>query len=407
MMKLITWTKTSFVNNKFTKIIKKNFVLIILPLMLLILIAYLSVFIFKVYKQTNNQVFTPVETIEVNEPFSGNFHFNDILGKDDFSNLIVDNINKSTKTVELAMYSMDNTDIRDALFAAAGRGVKISLLFSRKHAAGETKFLANKPSNITLTFVGSASSDYMHHKFLLIDRGEVNQKLFFGSYNYTYIQGKFDPSFIMETSRPELVRIFGTEFDRLLSNDKWLAKKNASYNPFAALVKYSDGYLEIWFTPEPGNNNIKNRMIGLIEGATSNIKIMAWYITDKDIASILAVKAKTTPVSIITDDSNWSAVGSAFPILSAQKERQKLDNLEIITDSKRNLEVSKILRKSDLNSFLHHHLLIIDDKIALFGTNNWSFSGFFVNDESVMVSNIGSIVSSFKKSFLYNYNNDK
>lgn len=407
MMKFITLIKTFLMKNKIKKIVKKNFTSIILPLLLLVIISSLMVFIFRIYKQANNQIVKPAEIIEVREPFSGKFHFNDILGKDDFSNLIVDNIDKSTKTVELAMYSIDNTDIRNALFRAADRGVKVNLVLSRKHQVGITKFFENKPGNINLIFIGLANSDYMHHKFLLIDRDKINQKLFFGSYNFTYIQGKFDPSFVMETDRPELVRIFGEEFNRLSLNDKLSTKKNVNYNPFAALVKYPEGYLEIWFTPESENSSIKNRMISLISGASSKINIMTWYLTDKDIASALIIRSKNVPVTILTDDSNWSAVDSVFPIIAAQKNRQKLNNLEIITDAKRNSEVSRILGRSDLNSFLHHHLLIIDDNTAVFGTNNWSFSGFFVNDESIIVSNIPSVVSSFKQSFLYNYSKNK
>ncbi len=55
--------------------------------------------------------------------------------------------------------------------------------------------------------------------------------------------------------------------------------------------------------------------------------------------------------------------------------------------------------EEDFNSFLHHHLLLVDGTIAVFGTNNWSTNGFFNNNESIMISNIPYMFQSFKQAF--------
>ena len=391
-----------------TKTKLKNLLLFIcLPLIILSLVIFLSAFIFKLYQTPSNKTFTPVKTININEPFSAKFYFNDKSGTNDFSDLIVKNINSSHKTIEIALYSIDSTAIRDALFAAAKRGVLVNLILSNSQETGETILLKNGGANLKFTFIGVGGTGYMHHKFMLIDQGDANQKLFFGSYNFTELQGKFDPSFIMETSRPEIINVFSEEFNRLSSNQTWQAKKTKNYNPFAARIEYPEGYLEIWFPPEPKSNSLKDRMLSLIKNATSNLKIMTWYITDKDIAAALISRAKTLPITIITDDYNWSNSSSVFPIMAAQKDRQKLDNLQMITDLKRNTEVQKIIKDDTFNSFLHHHLLIVDDATAVFGTNNWSSGGFFLNDESIMISNISSVVSAFEQSYLLNYNINK
>ena len=91
----------------------------------------------------------------------------------------------------------------------------------------------------------------------------------------------------------------------------------------------------------------------------------------------------------------------------AQKYRDHLDNLEIINDSKRNLEVSQLWPGSTINSFLHQHLLIIDDQTVIFGTSNWSANGFFQNNEATIISNIPSLVKSFTKSYYNNYQANK
>lgn len=398
------WKKISNLNNRHN--CGKKALLVILPLVILGLVVYAGVTIFRLYQASASRQIEPAETIKINEPFSGTAHFNDKLGADDFSKLIVNSIDQAEKTVDIAVYSMDSQDILDALFRAAKRGVTVSAIFSDKRQEIIAELFKDKPDNIKIGFIPSDVSRYMHHKFLLVDRGLSRQKLFFSSYNFTHFQGLYDPSFILETGRPELVAVFGKEFDRLVIelNDK---VKRPPVNPFAARIEYADGFLEVWFAPGTSSHNIKNRMISLIKSSTNNIKVLIWYLTDKEIAAELAEASQTKAVSIVTDDFNWFSPESAFPILEAQKARQKLDRLELIKDSKRNAEVGKLMNDASFNSFLHQHLLIIDDKIALFGTNNWSFGGFFTNSESIMVTDIKSLVDAFRGSYQANYDANK
>ncbi|MFA5886912.1 MAG: phospholipase D-like domain-containing protein [Patescibacteria group bacterium] len=377
-----------------------------LPLVLLIGGLSLGVKFLPFYQKAKNIILEPAQIIEISEPFSGNLYFNDELGIDNFSSLIIANLDTAKYKIELAMYSMDSATIADALYRAADRGVLINLIFSDKHQAIINKLFKNPHQNITINF-RSSDLGYMHHKFLLIDRQTTAPKLFFSSYNFTNIQGKYDPSFILETSRPELVDIFGQEFGRLAAGQHGEAKKATTSNPFAALIKYPEGFLEIWFSPGTAQKNVKRRMLNLIKDSKSNIKVMIWTLTDKEIAAALVAAAQKLPVNIITDDSNWSVDNSVFPILAAQKERQNLNNLEIITDSKNSEGINKLYTGNSLNSFLHHHLMIIDDQTVIFGTNNWSYNGFSKNNESIMISNIASLTSAFEQSYSTNYNKNK
>lgn len=382
--------------------------LILWPFIILILTALSIFFVVNIARQSNQSKFFPEKVINISEVFSGQVYFNDELGSDDFVKLITANINRSQASIELAMYSLDNKAIRDALFLATMRGLKVDLIFSTKHKDNLQNFFKEAPEGISVKFVGDDEGDaYMHHKFLLLDRGLDSRKLFFGSYNFTDIQGKFDPSFILETSRPEIIEAFGVEFDSLTDLDYQARKKAPGYNPFAAKINYPEGYLEIWFTPESPVNSLKSRMINLINGAKSKIESMIWHLTDRDVAAALVSAAKNIPVKIIVDDFNLLSPQSMLPAMLAQKQRQNINKLAIINDSKRNAEILYLKGEGDLNSFLHHHLLLIDGEHALFGTNNWSFSGFLKNDESIMITNIPALVKSFSNSFDYNYQENR
>jgi len=152
---------------------------------------------------------------------------------------------------------------------------------------------------------------------------------------------------------------------------------------------------------------LRQRMSQLIKSSTLGIEIMIWNFTDNGLAKELAEAAGRESVKILTDDVNYQAPESAFNLLSIEKTKHHLDNLELLTDAKRNQDLKKFFQINDLNSFLHQHLMLLDNQIVIFGTNNWSAGGFYKNDESVMISSIPSLVSVFKNSFDYNYQKNK
>lgn len=339
---------------------------------------------------------------QVDEPFSGQIYFNDQLGQNLLSGLVIGLIDQAQASIELSLYSFGDKNIRDSLYRAANRGVLVKIILSDKRQATHDQIFINLPDNIVRLDVAS-DTGYMHHKFLLIDRGQPTGQLLFSSYNFTELQDKYDPSFLLISQRPELVDSFGREFDRLLSGQHGRAKLAIGQSYLVDSFSYPNGFLEIWFPPQAGRNGLRDRMISLIKAARKNIKGMTWHFTDSQIARELLAIAKKSPVAIIVDDFNWDEPESVKNIL----EVNHLPKLNVLTDAKRNQEISQDFNEPELNSFLHHHLLIIDDDIAIFGTNNWSAGGFFRNDESVIISDIDLLVNPFRQSFLFNYEKNK
>jgi len=360
-----------------------------------------------------SKIISPAKIINVAESFSAQLYFNNEFGTTEFSDVIIKALDQAKSKIEVAVYSLDHQPIREALYRAANRGVKVTLILSDKELEGHNRVFKDLPANIERLdvkgmTVNSNFSGSMHHKFILIDRGIETEKLFFGAYNFTFLQEKYDPSFLMETRRSEIIKIFGEEFDRIyqLAKGKKIAKED--YSPFAALINYPEGYLEIWFCPQLGSGGLRDRLLGLIREANSNLEVMIWHLTDNVVAKELAIKAlNKTKVKILTDDFNFLNKDSAFPVLIALKKQTTSNNLEILTDLNRNQEIKEKFKEPNLNSFLHHHLLLVDSKIALFGTNNWSSNGFFNNNESAMVTNIPSIFNAFKSAFEVNYEKAK
>ncbi len=354
---------------------------------------------------SRDSVFVPAQTMQVTESFSGHVYFNTDFGNTHLSSLIIDAIDDADVQIELAVYSIDHPLIRDALYRAAQRGVEVKLLLSEKRKAAHDLVFYNPPQNILRVDAGAEGTlGSMHHKFIIIDRNFASAKLFFGSYNFTSLQEKYDPSFVLETTRPEIIEVFGREFNRIYTGGS-LAERN----PYVALFNYPEGFIEIWFTPAPTNmTSVRTRFVRLITEAKKIIEVLIWNLTDSTIARAFIEKSKEgLPLTILTDDSNYSVADSAFPWLTTQKDLYTLDNLQVFTDYKRNIEIRDVFNETDINSFLHHHLLLIDRTIAAFGTNNWSTNGFFNNNESIMISDIPYITQSFKQTFDLNLDKAK
>ncbi len=369
----------------------------LLPALLLIVLFVLAVLLKPQARRFISPFVFSEPVLRIKEPFSGQLYFNDQLGQNRLSQLVIAAIDNSQATIELAVYSFDDQDIKEAIYRAASRGVRTTLVLDANKSQFHDQLFSNLPNNIRRIDL-KIDHGYMHHKFVVIDRGQSTGQLLFGSYNFTKLQDKYDPSFLLISQRPELVDSFGREIDRLTS-DNYGRKKILTGDYLVDRFQYADGFLEVWFGPQTRNRGLRNRMIDLVYGAKNSLKGMIWNFTDRDLAHAMRTIARRLPVTLIVDDTNWLGEYSVNKMMT----KSLFNKLEIVTDHRRNQEVKDLSGQDDLNSFLHHHMLLIDDQTVIFGTNNWSSGGFFDNDESTIISDIDSLVQPFKQSFLFNY----
>lgn len=362
----------------------------------------------------------PTRTIETTEPVVTDIFFSnepDATGVQmtsvNFLKLITTEIDQTQKTLEIAVYSVKSSSIREAIYRAARRGVKVTLILDFRKATVHDIFFNDLPSEIKRLDLGSDGLNLndvtlMHHKFAIIDRGAANEKLIFGSFNWTELQAVYDRSFILITANHELVASFGREFDRLIRGEGEKNKlTNVNYHPWDLNMKAGAYNYEVWFGPGWPENGFNKRISDLLKEAKSNIKIMIWDFTDSSLAQEILRRARSDiKVTILADNFNFYSTSSVFQLLNKTKAEENLTNLEILNDvafSPPAHSTSTTSDDAEFDPFLHYHLLIIDDKKILFGTNNWSRGGSYSNDEAVMVSDDPKIIGRFLNSFSYNY----
>lgn len=316
-----------------------------------------------------------------------------------FQGVIIEAIEQAQEEIMIAIYAFNIEEIKQALLSAQARGVKVTLLYA--HANGEAfqSFWRDAADRIPPVYIGGniPSTNYsMHHKFMLIDPSLPTAKLFTGSWNWSYLQEDLDPNILMETSNPEIISAFREEFQRLTNGYNGFNKfQLTDFRPWMETIHFPDeSEVEIWFSPGRERYSIQNRIVEMIEGAETSIDIANTIVDSSEIGAALVAKARAgVKVRMIFDHLNLGPDMSIYNFLKKSKELHGLDNLELIVGGEDSAN------DAGQFSIFHHHNLIIDQKEVLTGTGNWTFGGFFLNDENFLVIKNAEVAAEFQQSF--------
>lgn len=392
-----------------------SFQVFVLPFIFIVVIIAIAFFVkfmtgrLDVVNKYKNVV--PAQTISSNENLVTKLYFNTVLGEETALDPVVEAIHNAKHSIEIAMFSFDSDKVKNALYQAASKGIKITLVLDASRKDKHDIIFGDLPKSITRIDVGnfdssvSVNTTYMHHKLLIIDRGFDTEQMITGSMDYTAKGEKYEQSFLLATSDKILEKVYEQEFDilkrKIHGKDKFLEKE---YYPWAAHVTYPDSYVDVWFSPGINKNSVKDKILNEVSNARKSIDIIMWQFTDTSIADALIEKAKEgVKVRIISDDLTANDPGSVFPYIRKTISGEVANNIEIIVDSKSNSQINASLLRSGFNPFIHHHFMIIDNSTIILGTNNWSSWGFFRNDEDTLVTNNIYILNEFEKIFDHFY----
>ena len=113
---------------------------------------------------------------------------------DDVVPVLVGLINSATSQIRIAIYSIDHTDVIDALLAAVARGVAVSILADHSQSEGtyeRPQLQRLVDGGCSLVIGESSDGQILHSKYVVIDSSLVG----FGSFNFTFSAQKEDNTF--------------------------------------------------------------------------------------------------------------------------------------------------------------------------------------------------------------------
>jgi phosphatidylserine/phosphatidylglycerophosphate/cardiolipin synthase-like enzyme len=236
---------------------------------------------------------------------------------------IVELINATQRSIDIAMYSFRDSDIHDALKQAVERGVSVRFIFEsansdRSDPAG-SKSAKLEDIGIDVRYVNKI----MHHKFAIFDgpRTTVDDAisgiLATGSGNWSHSAGtRYDENTIIVTGCDELLLRFQKEFNLLWENSRdftytqtfeWLFSKtitewmipdipvaDAAFTSANFKTSVSSRYGPT-FSVIRGQNEVSDVLVELIQNANSSIYIASGHLRSRPVAEALMARYESNP----------------------------------------------------------------------------------------------------------------
>ena len=116
---------------------------------------------------------TPVHDVSSSDSLNIFVHDNfQTAGNSDFQQIILDKIDAANSEIVIAMYSFNIVEIKDALKAAARRGVKVKIAYEYANSLAFDEFITDAEDLIEIKYIGANKDEknyHLHHKFAVFD----------------------------------------------------------------------------------------------------------------------------------------------------------------------------------------------------------------------------------------------
>ncbi|MDO9130973.1 MAG: phospholipase D-like domain-containing protein [Anaerolineales bacterium] len=263
-------------------------------------------------------------------------------------------IHSARLSVDMAVYSLNLWSIRDALLDAHHRGVNVRIVMESDNMDSDE---AQELIAAGIPILGDRREGLMHDKFVVIDRQEV----WSGSMNFTTGGAYKDDNNLIRILSVEVALDYTTEFDEMFVDDKF-GPATVADTPYPNPT--IDGTpLEIYFSPDDG---VAARLVELIQSAQESIYFLAYSFTSNDIGAAVRERA-----------------GAGVTVAGVMDAGQVNSNQGTEYDPFRQAGLD--IRLDGSAGLMHHKLFIIDGKIVITGSYNFSASAEERNDENVVI----------------------
>jgi len=283
-------------------------------------------------------------------------------------------INSAQTSIHIASFEFDLTPVAEALIEAKNRGVDVKWVTDDKNGL-ESDIKPGRGQFALLTAAGIAVQDdagrsaLMHNKFWIFD----DQTVWTGSTNIT-ASGIFKQNNnVLVIRSSEIAYIYEREFQELWSKQFGPRAPSTVNNQWAILEGTP---IQILFSAE---DHVVSNLIALVNDAQVNIRFLAFSFTDYPLAKAMIDRsASGVDVKGIYETFGSTSTGS-----------------EMKTFWCANVPV----RQDGNPSFLHDKIIIIDNRIVVTGSLNYSSNADDSNEENVVILDNPGIAALYLQEF--------
>lgn len=265
----------------------------------------------------------------------------------------------------------------------------------------------------------SQGSDLMHHKFLVIDRKWV----IVSSANFTTsdVHGDFvnpdsrgNPNHVLKIESVPLAELFTEEFNQMWGGDgrenqerkfglqkRWRSSQEIRVGSTQILVKFSPT------SPQVPWLESSNGLIGqILPKATQSINFALFVFSEQIIGNILEKQSERgIKIKGLIDRSFiYRPYSEALDLMGVFLPNEKCVVSSDNHPWKTPLETVgfPLLPQGDL---LHHKFAVLDQKIVITGSHNWTKAANLSNDETLLVIDNPTVAAHFQREFDRLYRN--
>ncbi len=287
---------------------------------------------------------------------------------------LIDKINAAETSIHIASFEFNLTPVAEALVAAQRRGVDVLWVTDDEHGLesddepGHGQFAMLKEAGIEVR--DDDRSALMHNKFWIFD----GEWVWTGSTNITE-NGIFKQNNnVIAIRSTKLAEIYEREFQEMWDGE--FGPRSPSQLAEQSII-VNDTPIQVVFTSE--DQALEQAIIPIVSSAQSSIRFMAFSFTDFPLAQAMIDRA-----------GEGVDVAGVF-----EKVGSSTDFAEL-----RTLFCANVPARRDGNpSFLHHKVVIVDERIVMTGSLNFSTNAETKNDENVIIIDNPEIATLYMQEF--------
>ena len=267
---------------------------------------------------------------------------------------LVEAIDAARLSVDVAAYSLSLNSVRNALLRAHDRGATVRVVMESSNMDRSDPQIMIEAG---IPIIGDNRDGLMHDKFIIIDKSEV----WVGSMNFTDGGGYEDNNNLMRIHSPKIAENYLKEFEEMFSENKF-GEDVVPETPNPTIT-VDETRIDTYFSPDDG---VLAALVPVLESAQESIYFLAYSFTSNQLGEIIRQKAEAdvTIAGVMDDGQVRSNQGTEF-------------------DPFRQADLN--VRMDGIDGLMHHKVFIVDEKIVVLGSYNFSQNAEQRNDENMLV----------------------
>ncbi|MGA2489711.1 MAG: phospholipase D-like domain-containing protein [Anaerolineales bacterium] len=283
--------------------------------------------------------------------------------------ILVAAIKQARLSVDVAAYSLNLWSVRDALIQDHRRGVVVRMVMESDNMDNQE---VQEIKDAGIPVIGDQQEGLMHNKFVVLDRSEV----WTGSMNFTVSGVYKDNNNLIRICSPKVAEDYITEFNEMFVHHLF-GQDTIVNTPYPKLT-INGTPLEVYFSPD---DKVEARIVGLVQNAQESINFMAYSFTSNNIGDAIMRQAQAgiQVAGVMDDNQVASSQGTEYdPFMQA--------GIDVRLDGNQ-------------DGLMHHKVIIIDQKIVITGSYNFTASAEERNDENVVIIFSPEVAAKFMEEF--------